>query len=63
VESGQGLKDKPRTGRPVKLYPEAVKKVFEANPTMKMSELAKKKSLDPSTMSKAVKKAGGKSLS
>ncbi|QQP51100.1 Putative transposable element, partial [Caligus rogercresseyi] len=30
---------------------------FEAMPTMKMSELAKKKSVDPSTVSKAVKAA------
>lgn len=64
LADGEDLKDKPRSGRPLKIQPEAVKApfIFMSNPKMKMSELAKKKSVDPSTISKAVKKAGGKSL-
>ncbi|QQP51448.1 Uncharacterized protein FKW44_012821, partial [Caligus rogercresseyi] len=36
--------------------------VFELNPTMKMSAFAKKKHVHRSTVGKAIKKAGGKSL-
>ncbi|QQP39809.1 Putative transposable element [Caligus rogercresseyi] len=53
LADGDDLKNKPRSGRPVKIRPNQVKTAFEAMPTMKMSELAKKKSVDPSTMSKA----------
>ncbi|QQP57474.1 Uncharacterized protein FKW44_002481 [Caligus rogercresseyi] len=62
LADGDDLKNKPRSGRPVKIRPNQVKTAFEAMPTMKMSELAKKKSVDPSTVSKAVKAAGGRSL-
>ncbi|QQP48868.1 Uncharacterized protein FKW44_009324, partial [Caligus rogercresseyi] len=54
---GDDLKDKPRSGRPVKIRLAQVKAAFEATPTMKMSEFAKKKSVDPSTVSKAVQVA------
>lgn len=62
LADGEDIEDKPRSGRPVKIKPETVKAAFQSNPKLKMSELAKKKSVDPSTISKAVKKAGGKSL-
>ncbi|QQP41549.1 Uncharacterized protein FKW44_015958, partial [Caligus rogercresseyi] len=57
VSKATVCRNKPRSGRPVKIRPNQVKTAFEAMPTMKMSELAKKKSVDPSTVSKAVKAA------
>ncbi|QQP34859.1 Putative transposable element [Caligus rogercresseyi] len=51
---GENLRDKPKSGRP--------NKAFELNPTMKMSDFAKKKHVHRSTVGKAIKKAGGKSL-
>ncbi len=62
VADGEDLKDKPRSGRPAKLTSKAAKLAFLANQTMTMSALAKKKSVSPSTVSRAVKAAGGKSL-
>uniref|UniRef100_A0A0K2U3P0 THAP-type domain-containing protein n=1 Tax=Lepeophtheirus salmonis TaxID=72036 RepID=A0A0K2U3P0_LEPSM len=62
LEDGSSLKDRPRSGRPVKLTPEAAKHALEANPTMSMAEFAKKNSLHRSTVSKVVKAAArGKS--
>ncbi|QQP53361.1 Uncharacterized protein FKW44_005821, partial [Caligus rogercresseyi] len=49
LADGDDLKNKPA--------PADRQTAFEAMPTMKMSELAKKKSVDPSTVSKAVKAA------
>ncbi|QQP52487.1 Putative transposable element [Caligus rogercresseyi] len=42
LADGDDLKNKPRSGRPVKIRPNQVKTAFEAMPTMKMSELARR---------------------
>ncbi|XP_059079978.1 uncharacterized protein LOC131878096 [Tigriopus californicus] len=55
-------KDKPKSGKPTKLTPEAVMKAFKAKPDMPMSMMAKKKGVSTSTVSRMVKSAGGKSL-
>eukprot|EP00095_Tigriopus_kingsejongensis_P001128 snap_masked-scaffold1099_size62903-processed-gene-0.6 protein:Tk01128 transcript:snap_masked-scaffold1099_size62903-processed-gene-0.6-mRNA-1 annotation:"kinesin-like protein kif3a isoform x2" len=62
IKDGQDLGDKPRSGRPVKLWPEAGQAVFTANPRMTMTSLAKNTNVSKATVSRAVKKAGGKSL-
>ncbi|XP_059097951.1 uncharacterized protein LOC131892185 [Tigriopus californicus] len=59
---GDDLKDKPKSGRPTKLTPEAVMNAFKAKPDMPMSMMTKKKGVSTSTVSKVVKSAGGKSL-
>ncbi|QQP53602.1 Uncharacterized protein FKW44_006133, partial [Caligus rogercresseyi] len=59
---GDNLKDKPNSGRPNKVRPKDVREAFELNPTMKMSDFAKKKHVHRSAVGKAIKKAGGKSL-
>ncbi len=61
LEDGESLKDHPRTGRPVKLTPKAAKKAFEAKLTMSMAEFARKKAIARSTVSNAIRAAGGKS--
>ncbi len=45
LEDIGSLKDRPWTGRPVKLTPKAAKKAFEAKPTMSMAEFARKKAI------------------
>ncbi len=61
VEEGKSLKDRPRSGRPVKLTPEDAKLAFKAEPTMSMADFAKKKGMARSTVSNAINAAGGKS--
>lgn len=62
LRDGDDLCDRPRSGRPSKLKPDDVKAAFKKNPKMKMTVLAKKKKVSVATVSRAVKKAGGKSL-
>ncbi|XP_059094612.1 uncharacterized protein LOC131889507 [Tigriopus californicus] len=62
LAAGDDLKDKPMSGRPTKVTPEAVMKAFKAKPDMPMSMMAKKKGVNTSTVSRMVKSAGGKSL-
>ena len=62
LKSGEGLKDRPRTGRPRVVSRLAVKRAFERNPRLKMTEVAKRKKISVATVSRAVKNQGGKSL-
>lgn len=62
LEESESLKDRPRVGRPRVVKTVAIKKAFECEPTMKMTQLAKKKRISVSTVSRAVKHEGGKSL-
>ena len=62
MEEGQDLKDKPRSGRPQKVDLRAMEMAFKANPRLKLATFAKDNDLDKSTVSKALKKVGGKSL-
>eukprot|EP00096_Caligus_rogercresseyi_P010004 TRINITY_DN3514_c0_g1_i1.p1 TRINITY_DN3514_c0_g1~~TRINITY_DN3514_c0_g1_i1.p1 ORF type:complete len:218 (-),score=41.98 TRINITY_DN3514_c0_g1_i1:566-1219(-) len=62
IKDGQDLMDKPRCGFPVKLSTKVVQKAFTANPKLAMTTLARKKNVNKSTVSRAVKNAGGKSL-
>lgn len=61
IENEETLKYRSRPPKTPKLTPEAAKKAFQANPTMSMSELAKKKGVDRRTVANAVKAAGGRS--
>ena len=62
LEESESLKDRPRVGRPRVVKTAAIKKAFECEPTMKMTQLAKKQRISVSTVSRAVKHEGGKSL-
>lgn len=62
LNNDDDLKDRPRSGRPRVINSRTVKKAFESDPSLKMSELAKKKRVSVATISRAVKKEGGKSL-
>ena len=48
MKNKESLKDHPRSGRPRAIDPAIVKTVFLKNPTMKMTELAKKKKISKS---------------
>ena len=50
MKNKESLKDRPRSGRPRAIDPAIVKTAFLKNPTMKMSELAKKKKISKSTV-------------
>ena len=51
LEETQSFKDRPRVGRPRVVNTKAIKKAFEREPTMKMTQLAKKKRVSVSTVS------------
>ena len=61
LTNNKTFKDRPRSGKPQVISRKTVKKVFKNNPTLKMTELAKKKKISVPTMSRAVKNEGGKS--
>ena len=62
LKNNESLKDQPRSGRPQIIKRENVRKAFLKNPTLKMTEFAKKKKISIVTVSRAVKSEGGKSL-
>ena len=62
LSEGEDLQDKPRSGKPQKLSAETVLASFKKHPRMPMRKFAKKMSVSHSTVSRAIKKAGGKSL-
>ena len=62
LKVSESLKDRPRSGRPQVISQEAIKKAFENDPCQKMTRLAQKKKISVSTVSRVVKKMGGKSL-
>jgi len=62
LEEGETLERKPGSGQPAKLNVEDVKNTFKANPTATISSVAEENGVSRSTMSRAVKKAGGVSL-
>ena len=62
LEKSESLKDCHRVGRPRVVKTAAIKKALKCDPTMKMKQLAKKKWIWVSTVSRAVKQEGGKSL-
>ena len=61
LKDGEDLKDQRQSGRPSKLKPDTVMAAFKNNPKMKMTFLAKKK-VSVTSVYRAVKKAGGKTL-
>ena len=62
LKASKFLKDRPRLGRTQAISQEAVKNVFENDPCQKMTRLEQKKKSSVSTVSRIVKKMGGKSL-
>ena len=62
LDAGTSLNDKPRSGGPTKLKHGYLVRALKKKPTMTFSQYPKKKGVDRSMESKAVKKAGGKSL-
>ena len=54
--------DCPRSGRSLVIKRETVKKAFENDPTLKMRKFAQRKMISVSTVSRAIKNGGGKSL-
>ena len=62
ISEGEDLQDKHRSGNPQKLSAETVLASFKKHPRMPMRKFAKKMSVSHSTVSRAIKKAGGKSL-
>lgn len=62
LKNDEGLKDRPRSGRPRVVNRSAVRKAFVSNPMLKMTEFARKKKISVATVSRAVKEEGGKSL-
>eukprot|EP00095_Tigriopus_kingsejongensis_P006176 maker-scaffold191_size271209-snap-gene-0.9 protein:Tk06176 transcript:maker-scaffold191_size271209-snap-gene-0.9-mRNA-1 annotation:"39s ribosomal protein mitochondrial" len=62
VEAGESLERKPGSGRPAKLDVVEVKNMFKANPMVSITSVAKANDVSRSTMSRAVKKAGDKSV-
>ena len=61
LKYGETLKDRHCTGRPRVVKTETIKKAFEKDPTLKMTRLARK-DIFVSTVSRAVKIEGGKSI-
>ena len=61
LKNNESLKDRPRSGRPQIIQRVNVRKVFLKDPTLKMTEFAKKK-ISVATVSRAMKSEGGKSL-
>ena len=62
VLNSESLQDRPRSGRTLVIKRETVKKVFENDPTLKMTKFAQRKMISVSTVSRAIKNVGGKSL-
>ena len=62
LENSESLQDRPRLGRPQVIKRETVKKVFENDPTLKMTKFAQRKKISVSTVSRAIKNGRGKSL-
>ena len=56
------LKDRPRSGRLQVISRKTLRKALENNPTLNMTELAKKKKISVATVSRAVENEGAKSL-
>ena len=55
LKNKEDLKDRPRSGRPQVVSRSVVKRAFERDPKLKMTELARKKKISKSTVSRAVK--------
>jgi len=62
LKNKESLRDRPRSGRPQIIQRKNVRKAFLKDPTLKMTEFAKKKKISVATVSRAVKSEGGKSL-
>ena len=62
LKKNESLKDRPRSGRPQIIQQKNVRKAFLKDPTLKMTDFAKKKKISEATVSRAVKSEGGKSL-
>ncbi|QQP54469.1 Putative transposable element [Caligus rogercresseyi] len=58
LKDGESLKNRPRSGRQVKLTPEAARTTFKDNPKMTMTEFTEKKYVARTTVSNDVKAAG-----
>ena len=55
LKNNESLKDRPRSGRPQIIKQKNVRKAFLKDPTLKMTESAKKKKISVATFSRAVK--------
>ena len=62
LRDGEPLKGRPRTCTPRAVKKETIRKAFENDPTLKMTRLTRKKKIYVSTVRRAVKIEGGKSL-
>ena len=62
LTNNETLKDQSHSGRLQVFSQKAVRKAFENNSTLKMTELAKKKKISVATLLRAVKNEGGNSL-